>query len=491
MSDSKNINDWMRDWDALQRQYFNAWSDLAQKAPFAVPPQAGAAGFMGANPFVPPSPSMAAGFAGFPPFGGFPGAIPSAAASAPWQEGLDQWMRLFAGADKQNDVVERLIESAKSYVAMTQSGFGAAPPMGEGAANPAQAWFDAMRSGLGAANLTGFDPATNPFAKAVRDVAGKGAQGFAELPAAFAPYLEQMRKEGMSWLQVPAFGLAREHQEHYQRTAVALFEYEHALREYNRLMLKASQRGFELFERRLADRSEPGRTIESLKALYDLWVDAAEDAYAEIALSEEFSKAYGELANAQMRLRKQIQTEVERVSREFGMPTRSEVDSLSKRVHDLGRELRNGGSARNGDEIETELAALRSEIGALKKSLARPGVAAKRAEEAAPAAVVDEPVARGRKPTRAAPKVSAAVERRPRRSAAAKSRAPAAVVRPKPAAEAETADASRVASFADAVAAMRRRVNGGTKRRATAAQMSKPSKRNDEKAGKKKRKKGD
>ncbi len=486
MSDSKNINEWLKDWDALQRQYFNAWSDLAQKAPFAVP--TGAAGFPGANPFVPPAPPPSAGFAGFPPFGGFPGAVPAPGSNAPWQEGLERWMRMFAGADRQNEVVERLIESAKSYVAMTQSLFASPPQMGEGAANPAQAWFDAVRDGLGAAGgagIPGFDPATNPFAKAVRDIAGKGAQGFAELPAAFAPYLEQVRKEGMSWLQAPAFGIAREHQEHYQRTAVALFDYEQALREYNRLMLKASQRGFELFERRLADHAEPGRTIESLKALYDLWVDAAEDAYAEIALSEEFSKAYGELANAQMRLRKQIQTEVERISREFGMPTRTEVDSLSKRVHDLGRELRDGG-ARSGDEIETELAALRSEIGALKKSLARSATVAKRVEEAAPSAVVDEPVEPVRKPSRTAPKA----ERRPRRPAASRSRAPAPVVRPKPAAEAEAGDGSSVASFADAVAAMRRRVNGGTKQRASAAQMSKPSKRNEDKADKKKRKKG-
>ena len=37
MSENKSMNDWLKDWDALQRQYFNAWSDLAQKAPFALP----------------------------------------------------------------------------------------------------------------------------------------------------------------------------------------------------------------------------------------------------------------------------------------------------------------------------------------------------------------------------------------------------------------------------------------------------------------------
>ena len=37
MSENKSMNDWLKDWDALQRQYFNAWSDLAQKAPVAPP----------------------------------------------------------------------------------------------------------------------------------------------------------------------------------------------------------------------------------------------------------------------------------------------------------------------------------------------------------------------------------------------------------------------------------------------------------------------
>lgn len=466
MSDNKSMNEWLKDWDALQRQYFNAWSDLAQKAPFAMPP-AMPAGFPGAHPFA--SAPSAPGFPGFSPLGGFASA--PAGAGAPWQDGLEQWMRMFAGADKQNETADRLIESAKAYLAMMQSAFGGLPLTGGGAANPAQAWFDALRTGLGtpgAANIPGFDPATNPFAKAIRDVAGKGAQSFAELPAAFAPYLERMRKEGVSWLQMPAFGLTREHQEHYQRTALAFVEYQQALREYNRLMLKASQRGYELFERRLADHAEPGRTIDSLKALYDLWVDAAEDAYAEIALSEEFSKVYGELANAQMRLRQQVQTEVERVSREFGMPTRTELDSLSKRVHDLRREVRDGRVADTGGDRDAEIAALRAEVAALKKSLAPAPAKRAGAPEPAPAKAEAAPSGKSARPAK---------RERSRRPAQAKSRPPAAVVRPRPAAEApEGKSAAETTSFAEAVAALQRRVKGKPKLRAAAAQMSKPSK---------------
>ncbi|MBS0514954.1 MAG: class III poly(R)-hydroxyalkanoic acid synthase subunit PhaE [Proteobacteria bacterium] len=477
MSENKSMNDWLKDWDALQRQYFNAWSDLAQKAPFALPP--GAAPFAGANPFSGANPFAAgvanpfavpptAGFAGFAPFNPFAGAAP--APQSPWHEGLEQWSRLFADAGKQSETAERLTESAKAYVAMMQSLFASSVP-GDGVAHPAQVWIDAARSGFagtGTSGIPGFDPAANPFAKALREVAGKGAQGFAELPSAFAPYIEQMRKQGLSWLQMPAFGLAREHQEHYQRTALALVEYQQALREYNRLMLKAAQRGNELFEHKLAERGEPGRAIDSLKALYDLWVDAMEDAYAEVALSEEFSKAYGELANAQMRVRKQIQAEVERVGRELGMPTRGELDSLSKRVHDLRREVRDGGVRADGG-IEVEVDALRSEVAALRKSLAQAN-----SKHSAAAAKPVEAAITAAKPAPSAVKPRPAAKPVRRRAAAVKSRAPAAVVRPRPADE--TAGKPTASSFADAVAAMQRRVKRKPKLRAAAARVAKPSK---------------
>jgi hypothetical protein len=74
--------------------------------------------------------------------------------------------------------------------------------------------------------------------------------------------------------------------------------------------------------------------------LFDLWIDAAEEAYAEIALSPEFRAAYGARVNAQMRLRQAVQGEIERTSALFGMPTRSDLDSAFRKIADLERALR-------------------------------------------------------------------------------------------------------------------------------------------------------
>ena len=481
MSDGKPLNDWVKDWESLQHQYLAAWSDLMQKTPAASPP--------------PPPFSM--------PFGNIPGMFgggQSAGANAPpWHEGLEQWARLFGNRGAQSETVERVVESGKAYVEMIKTMLGGMGAPAMGGANPGQSWVDAMRGGFGGPSgfaMPGMDTANNaflnnPFLKAVHDIAGKGAQGFGDLPAAFAPFLEQFRQENLSWLRMPAFGLAREHQEHYQRTALAFVEYQEALRNYSALLLKASQRGLELLEDKLAERSEPGRAIDSPRALYDLWVDAAEDAYAEIALSDEFGKAYGELANSQMRMRAQIQAEVERIGTDLGMPTRTELNSVHQRLHDLRREFRDSrGESSAIADLETKIAELRAEVARLKASSAP-----KAASPVAPTVkVAPKPVA----PTARPPAVneSAVKAKRPKRPTKTRARTrarrsasrarpapaktlPVVVAKAAPAAKGgvpKTAAAVVKSSFGDAIAAMRKRVERSGRMKSAAAKVSLPQK---------------
>jgi hypothetical protein len=332
MSETKSTQDWTQDWQALQQQYWSAWSDATRDS-------------VGQTPTP----------------------------STPWHEGLEQWSRMFGNSGKQSETADRLMSSAKGYVALMQSMLAAAS--GKNAdAGPLQAWTDALRDGF---NLPGVDAAllNNPMATMLRGISGQGAHGFEQLSANFAPFLAQMRQEGMSWLQAPAFGYAREHQQHYQKMLVAFTEYQEALKHYNALILKSSQHSFGIFEDKLAERSEPGRQIDSLRALYDLWVDSAEEAYAEIALSEEFRKVYGDVANAQTRVRSQIQQEVERIGTDLGMPTRTELNSVHKRLH----ELRRAAKAQDTETLQHEVAQLRAEVAALKKQQTSAPKQAKRA----------------------------------------------------------------------------------------------------------------
>lgn len=140
-----------------------------------------------------------------------------------------------------------------------------------------------------------------------------------------------------SLLGTPAFGPGREQQAQQQALMRALLDHQQANARYQELLARAQAQGTQRVQRKLA---EPGFQVDSLKAMYDLWVDALEDAYAEIALSDEFREAYAAQGNTQMRVRQLQQQQVEQWCRDAGLPTRSEVATLGQRLQELRRDVR-------------------------------------------------------------------------------------------------------------------------------------------------------
>lgn len=192
-------------------------------------------------------------------------------------------------------------------------------------------WREALQSAFGAGT---------PFMQAFGDAGAMAGGGPMAWMTRWQPLLQSMGLDPQRVLGTPAIGLAREHQERAQQLARDVLDYQQQMQRYNQLLARAGKLGVERFESKLAERGEPGRQIESLRALYDLWVDAAEEGFQEVALSPEWREVYGALVDAQMRVRAGVQRQVEQASRDLGMPTRSEVDTLGQRLHDLRRQVR-------------------------------------------------------------------------------------------------------------------------------------------------------
>lgn len=231
-----------------------------------------------------------------------------------------------AGGFGAEDVVDRLGAQARSYFSGLQALLGAGTASQTDPAAIAKAWRDAFGGA-----------AANPMQELLRGLGGAGSAGIDQLA-------RQAMAAGSGELQallaLPAFGLNREHQQRRQALAAAQLRLGEALARYNGLMARVSERALDRFESLLAARSEPGRQLESARALFDLWVDAAEDAWADTALSSEFRTVYGELSNALMQVRKGVVEAVEQACRELGMPVRSEMDGALRKLHALQREVR-------------------------------------------------------------------------------------------------------------------------------------------------------
>lgn len=196
-------------------------------------------------------------------------------------------------------------------------------------------WLDAIKAAAGP-----MFEANNPLTNLFKSMASSDAKGFEHFFTGLSNPVDHLSGEVKSLLGLPAFGFTRERQVWQQALAKSWMEYQESLAAYNALMLKASQDANTRLAKKLGALAKNKQQVESLRALYDLWVDAQEDAYADIALSADFRAAYGELVNRQMRVRKLIQDEVERIGSQFGMPTRSELNSVHQRMAEMRRQMR-------------------------------------------------------------------------------------------------------------------------------------------------------
>jgi polyhydroxyalkanoate synthesis regulator phasin len=267
-----------------------------------------------------------------------------------------------AGADP-------LLERFRAYC---DQSLGVANALGEamnraaGGGDPAQrtrAFLDALAalqqqvSGLWGGLAPGVPPAAGPFAAAAAGAANPftafnpfaPAAAFGSPFAAGGPFAAALGAGAMHpWaafapggsLAAPALGPTREFQEMLQRMGKLGEQLQQAqlrlLEQWNGVVSTALQQLGERASALLAAAPTP----ETLRALYDQWVETAEAAYAQAARGPAFAAAQADFGNAHSRLRGAQREYLELAAREFDLPTRSEMNTVLQQLRELKRAVR-------------------------------------------------------------------------------------------------------------------------------------------------------
>ena len=366
------------DVEALARQYFSAWGDALRHA--AAPP----------------------------------GHTAGPEGQGNWQQAIDWWAQMMpnAASGPADEAVHRFREQAGGWYGTMQQVAAQFAGRDTTSAEVAQAWRTAVLGqgdGLLQWMLQGAHGQTHPEGPDLLQL------------------LETLQRQLGPWLQSPAFGPGREHQARWQALLRAQQDYQAHSRDYVEQIKQALDDAFTLFEQRLAEHEQPGNQLTSARAMFDLWIDAAEEAYAKVALSEPFQAVYAALGNAQMRLRAATQQEIERLTEGFGLPTRTEMDAAHRRIAELERLVRRmAGGAGDG----------------------RPATRPAASKKTAPTKSAPKKAA----PKKAAPK-KAAAKKAAAKQAAPKKAAPEQSKAPKPAKTAKAAEAAKTATATQPVKA--------------------------------------
>jgi len=167
-------------------------------------------------------------------------------------------------------------------------------------------------------------------------------------------------------LSAPGFGPDREAQAQMQKGIKLLGEYQQVSSEYQTVMNKVGVEALEAMRLRILEMAEQGKEINSLREIYDLWVDCNEKAYAELVYTDEYSELYGRLTNALLAVKQHQGKVMDKLLAKLNMPTRQGMNTVLKRVQEMKR-----GQSKSAAKIaalENELQSLRQMIEGEKKS---------------------------------------------------------------------------------------------------------------------------
>lgn len=138
--------------------------------------------------------------------------------------------------------------------------------------------------------------------------------------------------------EMPGVGYSREQQEELGELYQRFTEYQKASQAYNLDIAKTSLVAVARFQEYLRNPPPHAQPLTTLKAVYAKWIDCCEEVFAHYAVTPHYTKIYGESVNALMRFKQAVNKQAEKTAAAFNMPTRSEIDSLHQRMHELRRE---------------------------------------------------------------------------------------------------------------------------------------------------------
>jgi class III poly(R)-hydroxyalkanoic acid synthase PhaE subunit len=315
-------NAWTRAWLDMQKQYMDTWTNLARQGM--------------------PAGGMASPFA--------------AGGGNVWADTFEQWSRLFARGMPANaqDVSTRLFDLGKNYLDMSERFWQLLQPGKEGAVSPAD-WQGALartfeQAGKGFSFPGG---ATDPWS-GFANLWGLPLSNWQRMMTSFSPFPGEMEKalrpdhipepSDMTrtlrqYLSLPPIGYTREWQEQQQEWVQLFMDYSRTVQAFGALLGKVVQRALELFGQRMTEKTRAGESFEGLRAVYNLWIDCGEEAYAEQVANTEFPLLQADMINALMRMKRHEQQMLEEVMTALNMPTRSEMDTTHKRIYDLQQQV--------------------------------------------------------------------------------------------------------------------------------------------------------
>ncbi len=279
---------------------------------------------------------------------------------SPWESAMDHWWQTLSPNVETNaqDFMDKMIEQGKSFMRMGESLTANMEHTSD--------WTEALEKTFAQMHQQ-MNDATESAHEGMNKVLAfwqsplENWQKFAgNLPFSNPEPLMESFNLTEKMLGIPSIGYSRESEEQVKALMQAGVDYQCALLEYNNIFNDLGTVAMMRMKDKVQALKDAGKSIDSGRALYDLWVAVCEEAYAERVMTEDYIKVHGELVNALMTVKKIWAELIDKHLADMHMPTQREVRTLQDRVQQSRRDMR--AMEKTMKSMEAEMAILKQHI---------------------------------------------------------------------------------------------------------------------------------
>ncbi len=139
---------------------------------------------------------------------------------------------------------------------------------------------------------------------------------------------------------VASLGVNRGTQDKYKEAIKLWAKYQDNYQEDMVVKMRLSQEALALMRLRMLEMSKQGTHINSLREIYNLWVECNEKIYGEYVFTEEYADLSARLVNSMMAFKKQSHKIIEEALVAMNMPTTSAMNDLERRHYALRKQVK-------------------------------------------------------------------------------------------------------------------------------------------------------
>ena len=153
------------------------------------------------------------------------------------------------------------------------------------------------------------------------------------------PTLMEIPHRAQQMFKAVPLGILREHHILLRDLLQAAEEHQAVLARVANVFANLESQAIDLLTQRAQTLRETGNAASHGRALYDLWVECAEEVFAKLSHDPAFIQLLGDSMNSFMRLRKRQGAVLDRLLRQFDLPTRAEINSMHRKLNELAKRI--------------------------------------------------------------------------------------------------------------------------------------------------------